>query len=35
MSYFVFYCELFTCICSRLINSVGEERAIFSAMVYL
>ena len=35
MSYFVFFCCLFMCKRSGSITSVGEERANFSAVVYL
>ena len=34
MSYFLFYCYLFVS-CSRSITLVEEERANFSAIVYL
>ena len=36
MSYFVFYCYICLYVsCGGLVTSVGEERAMFSAIVYL
>ena len=35
MSYFVFFCSLFYVSASGSITSVGEERAILSAVSYL